>query len=95
MKRMKHTVCVVLALLLTAACSKDDTVPEPVIPPDDGMEEMSFTASAPVIGATSGEGGAEETYPLLWNDGDAIGVMPVYGAFDESEVQNMKFTASI
>ena len=92
---MKHTVCVVLALLLTAACSKDDTVPEPVIPPDDGMEEMSFTASAPVIGATSGEGGAEETYPLLWNDGDAIGVMPVYGAFDESEVQNMKFTASI
>lgn len=95
MKRMKHTVCVVLALLLTAACSKDDSVPEPVIPPDDGMEEMSFTASAPVIGATSGEGGAEETYPLLWNDGDAIGVMPVYGTFDESEVQNMKFTASI
>ena len=95
MKRMKHTVCVVLALLLTAACSKDDSVPEPVIPPDDGMEEMSFTASAPVIGATSGDVGAEETYPLLWNDGDAIGVMPVYGAFDESEVQKMKFTTSI
>lgn len=95
MKRMKHTVCVALALLLTAACSKDEVVPEPVIPPDDGMEEMSFTASAPVIGATSGDVGAEETYPLLWNDGDAIGVMPVYGAFDESAVQNMKFTASI
>ena len=28
-----------VALLLTAACSKDDTVPEPVIPPDDGMED--------------------------------------------------------
>ena len=94
MKRSRHIAWALLALL-AAACGKDEVVPEPVIPPDDGMGEMSFTASAPVIGATSGEGGAEETYPLLWNDGDAIGVMPVYGTFDESKVQNMKFTASI
>lgn len=94
MKSSRHIAWALLALL-AAACGKDEVVPEPVIPPDDGMEEMSFTASAPVIGATSGEGGAEETYPLLWNDGDAIGVMPVYGAFDEPTVQKMKFTTSI
>lgn len=94
MKSSRHIAWALLALL-AAACGKDEVVPEPVIPPDDGMEEMSFTASAPVIGATSGDVGAEETYPLLWNDGDAIGVMPVYGAFDESEVQKMKFTTSI
>ena len=91
---MKHTLWALLALL-AVACSKEEVAPEPVIPPDDGMEEMSFTASAPVIGTMSDEGVVEAAYPVEWNDGDAIGVMPVYGAFDESEVQKMKFTTSI
>ena len=87
-----------LLTLLAAACSKDDLVPEATQPTDgaDGLVEMTFTATAaPATRTTLGEKGANEKYPVLWNDGDEIVVMPAYGRFDKSELEEMKFTTSI
>ena len=86
-----------LLTLLAAACSKDDLVPEATQPTDgaDGLVEMTFTATAvPATRTTLGEKGADE-YPVLWTSGDEIVVMPAYGRFDKSELEEMKFTTSI
>ena len=87
-----------LLTLLAAACSKDDLVPEATQPTDgaDGLVEMTFTATAaPATRTTLGEKGADEEYPVLWTSGDEIVVMPAYGRFDKSGLEEMKFTTSI
>lgn len=87
-----------LLTLLAAACSKDDLVPEATQPTDgaDGLVEMTFTATAaPATRTTLGEKGADEEYPVLWTSGDEIVVMPAYGRFEKSELEEMKFTTSI
>ena len=98
MKRPRHILLVSsLLTLLAAACSKDDLVPEATQPTDgaDGLVEMTFTATAaPATRTTLGEKGADE-YPVLWTSGDEIVVMPAYGRFDKSELEEMKFTTSI
>ena len=98
MKRPRHILLACsLLTLLAAACSKDDLVPETTQPTDgaDGLVEMTFTATAaPATRTTLGEKGADE-YPVLWTSGDEIVVMPAYGRFDKSELEEMKFTTSI
>ena len=98
MKRPRHILLASsLLTLLAAACSKDDLVPEATQPTDgaDGLVEMTFTATAaPATRTTLGEKGADE-YPVLWTSGDEIVVMPAYGRFDKSELEEMKFTTSI
>ena len=87
-----------LLTLLAAACSKDDLVPEATQPTDgaDGLVEMTFTATvAPATRTTLGEKGADGEYPVLWTSGDEIVVMPAYGRFEKSELEEMKFTTSI
>ena len=87
-----------LLTLLAAACSKDDLVPEATQPTDgaDGLVEMTFTATAaPATRTTLGEKGANGEYPVLWTSGDEIVVMPAYGRFEKSELEEMKFTTSI
>ena len=87
-----------LLTLLAAACSKDDLVPEATQRTDgaDGLVEMTFTATAaPATRTTLGEKGADGEYPVLWTSGDEIVVMPAYGRFDKSELEEMKFTTSI
>ena len=87
-----------LLTLLAAACSKDDLVPEATQPTDgaDGLVEMTFTATAaPATRTTLGEKGADGEYPVLWTSGDEIVVMPAYGRFDKSGLEEMKFTTSI
>ena len=87
-----------LLTLLAAACSKDDLVPEATQPTDgaDGLVEMTFTATAaPATRTTLGEKGANGKYPVLWTSGDEIVVMPAYGRFEKSELEEMKFTTSI
>ena len=87
-----------LLTLLAAACSKDDLVPETTQPTDgaDGLVEMTFTATAaPATRTTLGEKGADGEYPVLWTSGDEIVVMPAYGRFEKSELEEMKFTTSI
>ena len=99
MKRPRHILLASsLLTLLAAACSKDDLVPETVEPTDgaDGLVEMTFTATAaPATRTTLGEKGADEEYPVLWTSGDEIVVMPAYGRFEKSELEEMKFTTSI
>lgn len=99
MKRPRHILLACsLLTLLAAACSKDDLVPEATQPTDgaDGLVEMTFTATAaPATRTTLGEKGADEEYPVLWTNGDEIVVMPAYGRFDKSELEEMKFTTSI
>ena len=99
MKRPRHILLACsLLTLLAAACSKDDLVPEATQPTDgaDGLVEMTFTATAaPATRTTLGEKGADEEYPVLWTSGDEIVVMPAYGRFDKSELEEMKFTTSI
>lgn len=99
MKRPRHILLASsLLTLLAAACSKDDLVPEATQPTDgaDGLVEMTFTATAaPATRTTLGEKGANGKYPVLWNDGDEIVVMPAYGRFEKSELEEMKFTTSI
>ena len=98
MKRPRHILLACsLLTLLAAACSKDDLVPEATQPTDgaDGLVEMTFTATAaPATRTTLGEKGADE-YPVLWTSGDEIVVMPAYGRFEKSELEEMKFTTSI
>ena len=98
MKRPRHILLASsLLTLLAAACSKDDLVPEATQPTDgaDGLVEMTFTATAaPATRTTLGEKGADE-YPVLWTSGDEIVVMPAYGRFEKSELEEMKFTTSI
>ena len=98
MKRPRHILLASsLLTLLAAACSKDDLVPEATQPTDgaDGLVEMTFTATAaPATRTTLGEKGADE-YPVLWTSGDEIVVMPAYGRFDKSGLEEMKFTTSI
>lgn len=99
MKRPRHILLASsLLTLLAAACSKDDLVPEATQPTDgaDGLVEMTFTATAaPATRTTLGEKGANGKYPVLWTSGDEIVVMPAYGRFDKSELEEMKFTTSI
>ena len=99
MKRPRHILLACsLLTLLAAACSKDDLVPETVEPTDgaDGLVEMTFTATAaPATRTTLGEKGANGKYPVLWTSGDEIVVMPAYGRFEKSELEEMKFTTSI
>ena len=99
MKRPRHILLASsLLTLLAAACSKDDLVPEATQPTDgaDGLVEMTFTATAaPATRTTLGEKGADGEYPVLWTSGDEIVVMPAYGRFDKSELEEMKFTTSI
>ena len=99
MKRPRHILLACsLLTLLAAACSKDDLVPEATQPTDgaDGLVEMTFTATAaPATRTTLGEKGANGEYPVLWTSGDEIVVMPAYGRFDKSELEEMKFTTSI
>ena len=99
MKRPRHILLASsLLTLLAAACSKDDLVPEATQPTDgaDGLVEMTFTATAaPATRTTLGEKGADEEYPVLWTSGDEIVVMPAYGRFDKSGLEEMKFTTSI
>ena len=99
MKRPRHILLASsLLTLLAAACSKDDLVPEATQPTDgaDGLVEMTFTATAaPATRTTLGEKGANGEYPVLWTSGDEIVVMPAYGRFDKSELEEMKFTTSI
>lgn len=99
MKRPRHILLACsLLTLLAAACSKDDLVPEATQPTDgaDGLVEMTFTATAaPATRTTLGEKGADEEYPVLWTSGDEIVVMPAYGRFEKSELEEMKFTTSI
>ena len=99
MKRPRHILLASsLLTLLAAACSKDDLVPEATQPTDgaDGLVEMTFTATAaPATRTTLGEKGANEEYPVLWTSGDEIVVMPAYGRFEKSELEEMKFTTSI
>lgn len=96
MKSSRHIAWALLALL-AAACGKDDLAPETTTPADGtaALVEMTFTAAAPETRTTLGEKGADGTYPVLWNDGDEIAVMPMYGRFDKSELEEMKFTTSI
>lgn len=99
MKRPRHILLASsLLTLLAAACSKDDLVPEATQPTDgaDGLVEMTFTATAaPATRTTLGEKGADREYPVLWTSGDEIVVMPAYGRFEKSELEEMKFTTSI
>ena len=99
MKRPRHILLASsLLTLLAAACSKDDLVPEATQPTDgaDGLVEMTFTVTAaPATRTTLGEKGANGKYPVLWTSGDEIVVMPAYGRFDKSELEEMKFTTSI
>ena len=99
MKRPRHILLASsLLTLLAAACSKDDLVPEVTQPTDgaDGLVEMTFTATAaPATRTTLGEKGADGEYPVLWTSGDEIVVMPAYGRFEKSELEEMKFTTSI
>ena len=99
MKRPRHILLACsLLTLLAAACSKDDLVPEATQPTDgaDGLVEMTFTATAaPATRTTLGEKGANGKYPVLWTSGDEIVVMPAYGRFEKSELEEMKFTTSI
>ena len=99
MKRPRHILLACsLLTLLAAACSKDDLVPEATQPTDgaDGLVEMTFTATAaPATRTTLGEKGADGEYPVLWTSGDEIVVMPAYGRFDKSGLEEMKFTTSI
>ena len=99
MKRPRHILLASsLLTLLAAACSKDDLVPEATQPTDgaDGLVEMTFTATAaPATRTTLGEKGADGPYPVLWTSGDEIVVMPAYGRFEKSELEEMKFTTSI
>ena len=99
MKRPRHILLACsLLTLLAAACSKDDLVPETTQPTDgaDGLVEMTFTATAaPATRTTLGEKGANGKYPVLWTSGDEIVVMPAYGRFEKSELEEMKFTTSI
>ena len=98
MKRPRHILLASSLLTLLAACSKDDLVPEATQPTDgaDGLVEMTFTATAaPATRTTLGEKGADGEYPVLWTSGDEIVVMPAYGRFDKSELEEMKFTTSI
>ena len=99
MKRPRHILLASsLLTLLAAACSKDDLVPEATQPTDgaDGLVEMTFTATAaPATRTTLGEKGADGEYPVLWTSGDEIVVMPAYGRFDKSGLEEMKFTTSI
>ena len=99
MKRPRHILLACsLLTLLAAACSKDDLVPEATQPTDgaDGLVEMTFTATAaPATRTTLGEKGADGEYPVLWTSGDEIVVMPAYGRFEKSELEEMKFTTSI
>lgn len=88
-----------LAAMLAVACSKDDHTPEPdpdPVPPTDGRVEMTFTATmAPATRTSLGEG-SEGVYPVLWNDGDEIVVMPIRKDCNEAGMADkMKFTASI
>lgn len=93
MKTPKHIAYMLLALL-SAGCGKDSF---DSAPPSDGAVEMTFTASAPCMGADTRtalgpEKDGSGLYPVLWSDGDAIAVMPdsysSSGPFD-------KFTTSI
>ena len=73
-------------------------MPEATQPTDgaDGLVEMTFTATAaPATRTTLGEKGADGEYPVLWTSGDEIVVMPAYGRFDKSGLEEMKFTTSI
>lgn len=93
MKTTKHIAYMLLALL-SAGCGKDSF---DSAPPSDGAVEMTFTASAPCMGADTRtalgpEKDGSGLYPVLWSDGDAIAVMSdsysSSGPFD-------KFTTSI
>ena len=98
MKRPRHILAYALLALSAAACSKDDLVPETTQPTDgaDGLVEMTFTATAaPATRTTLGEKGEDGKYPVLWTSGDEIVVMPAYGRFDKSGLEEMKFTTSI
>lgn len=98
MKTSNYIVFILLAML-TAACGKDDLIPDCPPPTDDvnGLIEMTFTAAAPETRTTLGEKDADE-YPVLWTAGDEIAVIPrtTNGKdYAQSEIAKMKFTTSI
>ena len=100
MKTTKHMAYALLAVL-AAACSKDDfgIATAPPTEGADGRVEMTFTATmAPDTRTVLGEKGEDGKYPVLWNDGDEIAVIPMTSDYIESDVSDigeMKFTTSI
>ena len=99
MKTSNYIVFILLAML-TAACGKDDLIPDCPPPTDDvnGLIEMTFTAAAPETRTTLGEKDADGEYPVLWTAGDEIAVIPrtTNGKdYAQSEIAKMKFTTSI
>lgn len=96
MKTSNYIVFILLAML-TAACGKDDRIPEPPGPDPDGLVEMSFTATAPeaILTRTSLGEGSGDLYLVLWSGGDAIAVVPTGESYGASDIETMKFTTSI
>lgn len=92
MKTLRHLLPL-LPLALLAACSNDQVLPDDQ-PADAGITTViayAPGAGQPATRTTLGPQ-SEGSYPVLWNDGDAIAIQP-YGA--EKAGQHKKFTTTI
>lgn len=90
MKTLRH----LLPLALLAACSNDQVLPDDQ-PADAGITTViayAPGAGQPATRTTLGPQSEDGSYPVLWNDGDAIAIQP-YGEYKAG--QHKKFTTTI
>lgn len=93
MKTLRHLLPL-LPLALLAACSNDQVLPDDQ-PADAGITTViayAPGAGQPATRTTLGPQSEDGSYPVLWNDGDAIAIQP-YG--EEKAGQHKKFTTTI
>lgn len=93
MKTLRHLLPL-LPLALLAACSNDQVLPDDQ-PADAGITTViayAPGAGQPATRTTLGPKGEDGSYPVLWNDGDAIAIQP-YGEYKAG--QHKKFTTTI
>ena len=95
MKTLRH-ILPLLPLALLAACSNDLVLPDTPAGTPDGAGITTITAYAPGAGqaatrTTLGPQDDNGSYPVLWNDGDAIAVKPI----GEETNTYWKFTTAI
>lgn len=93
MKTLRHLLPL-LPLALLAACSNDQVLPDDQ-PADAGITTViayAPGAGQPATRTTLGPQGEDGSYPVLWNDGDAIAIQP-YG--EDKAGPHKKFTTTI
>lgn len=93
MKTLRHLLPL-LPLALLAACSNDQVLPDDQ-PADAGITTViayAPGAGQPATRTTLGPQSEDGSYPVLWNDGDAIAIQP-YGEYKAG--QHKKFTTTI